>query len=320
MTAELPPDLHSLLDDGPRNWDRWGEQDEVGCLNYLDSEQVLRGIAAVRQGRPFTLQIPLGNPGGDPVAPGRSTAKHLMVFDRSYYTAGRKRPAPGGLQAADDYICCHLQGSTHYDGLGHAWYGDQLWNGNSADMTVGGMAMCGVQPIAERGVVGRGILLDVARHRGKEVLDPGESFDHHDLLDVAEAQGVTVQKRDILVLRTGFIGDYYRKTSQEFYDGLVEPGLIYSRELVEWFDDMEIPNLVTDTISNEVGHDPNTGIALTLHAALMRNLGVVFTEMAALDDLATDCARDGQYTFLYTAAPIKVVQGTGAFVNPVAVK
>ena len=38
-----------------------------------------------------------------------------------------------------------------------------------------------------------------------------------------------------------------------------------ARELVQWFQ-QEIPNLVTDTIANEVTSDPNTGVALPLHA------------------------------------------------------
>jgi len=52
----------------------------------------------------------------------------------------------------------------------------------------------------------------------------------------------------------------------------------------------------------------------------MRNLGVTLTEICWLDDLAADCAEDGQYTFLYTAAPLKVVAGTGSPVNPVVIK
>jgi hypothetical protein len=28
------------------NWDRWGEGDQVGSINFLDQEQVLRGAAA----------------------------------------------------------------------------------------------------------------------------------------------------------------------------------------------------------------------------------------------------------------------------------
>ncbi len=83
---------------------------------------------------------------------------------------------------------------------------------------------------------------------------------------------------------------------------------------------MEIPNLVTDTIANEVTADPTTGVALTLHNALMRNLGVVFTEICDLEKLADDCATDGQYAFLYTAAPLKVAKASGSPVNPVVIK
>jgi kynurenine formamidase len=83
---------------------------------------------------------------------------------------------------------------------------------------------------------------------------------------------------------------------------------------------MEIPNLVTDTIANEVTIDPDSGAALPLHVALMSNLGVTFTEIAHLDPLAEDCAKDGQWSFLYVAAPLKVVNGSGAPVNPVVIK
>jgi len=61
-------------------------------------------------------------------------------------------------------------------------------------------------------------------------------------------------------------------------------------------------------------------VVLPLHNALMRNLGVTFTEIAQLDPLAADCANDKQYSFLYAAAPLKVVGGTGAPVNPLVVK
>jgi kynurenine formamidase len=234
---------------------------------------------------------------------------------------GDKAPSfPGGLHYADDFITGFLQGSTQYDALGHVWYDGQLYNGYDAKTTIGGLSKASVAPIAERGVVGRGVLVDIARHRGKDHLEKGETFTHEDVLAAATAQGVEIAKRDILVLRTGWIGSWYNTTPAEFYDGFNEPGLTYSPELVEWFQEMEIPNLVTDTIANEVTTDPVSGVALPLHNALMRNLGVAFTEICRLDDLAADCAEDGQWTFLYTAAPLNVVKGTGAPVNPVVVK
>ncbi len=181
------------------------------------------------------------------------------------------------------------------------------------------MDKASVEPIAQRGVVGRGVLLDMARFRGKPTLDKGETFTHEDLLACAQAQGVEIAPRDILVIRTNFLQLFFDQ-GEAFYEGFNEPGLVYSPELVQWFADMEIPNLVTDTIANEVTFDPNNGVALVLHNALMRNLGVTLTEIADLEELAEDCAEDGQYDFFYGAAPLKVAKGSGAPVNPLAIK
>jgi kynurenine formamidase len=176
-----------------------------------------------------------------------------------------------------------------------------------------------VEPIAQRGVVGRAVLLDMARFRGKPTLDKGETFTHEDLMACAQAQGVEIQKRDILIVRTNFLSLFHEQ-GEAFYEGFNEPGLVYSPELVQWFADMEIPNLVTDTIANEVTMDPNNGVALVLHSALMRNLGVALTEIADLEELAADCAEDGRYAFLYVAAPLKVAKAAGTPVNPVVIK
>ena len=310
-----------LLKDAPRNWGKWGPDDEVGSLNYLTPEVVVKAAGAIKSGKVFTLQVKMANPEGDPVWPGRSGAVRTMVIDEGHYIGGKGVHFPGGAHYADDYMTLFLQGSTQYDALGHVWYDGQLWNGYDARSTVGTMDKASVLPIAEKGIVGRGVLIDMARHRGKDWLDKGETFDHTDLEAAASAQGITIEPHDILCIRTGFLKYWYELNDKEsFYDGFNEPGLTYSRELVEWFQQREIPNLVTDTIANEVTTDPVSGVTLPLHNALMRNLGVTLTEIAWLEDLADDCAADGQYTFLYTAAPLKVVSGTGAPVNPVVIK
>lgn len=314
------PDLKDLLKGLPKNWGKWGDEDEVGSLNYLDAEQVLKGIACVRQGKTFTLQVKIGNPGGDPIWPGRPQAQRANVLDHGHFMCGKGPKFPGNMEYCDDMLVMYLQGSTQYDALGHVWYDDQIYNGYDAKTTIGGTAKASVLPIAERGVVGRGVLIDMARHRGKEVLDKGETFNHEDLMAAASAQAVTIQKRDILLIRTGWIGSFYRRDSDEFYQDFMEPGLTFTPELVNWFHDMEIPNLVTDTIANEVTFDPETGVLLPLHSALMRNLGVAFTELILPEKLADDCAEDGQWDFLYVAAPLKVVDGSGAPVNPVIIK
>ncbi|CAM3189044.1 cyclase family protein [Tsukamurella hominis] len=313
------PDLGDLLAQAPSNWGKWGPDDEVGSLNYLGPEQAIAAAALVRSGKVFTLQRLIGDPKGDPVWPGRSPAVRTQIMDEASWDGAEAPQFPGGLHYADDKIDAFLQGSTQYDALGHVWYDGKLWNGYDARTTVGGMDVASVEPIAQRGVVGRGVLLDMARFRGKEHLDTAETFDHTDLEACAAAQGVELRPRDVLLIRTNYLQLFF-ELGDAFYEGFCEPGLQYSPELVQWFADNEIPNLVTDTIANEVTTDQNNGVALTLHCALMRNLGVVFTEITDLEALAADCAADGVYEFMYTAAPLKIAQGSGAPVNPVVVK
>lgn len=316
------PSMSELLGDNPpSNWGKWGPEDELGCLNYLDASSVLAAVGYVRSGEVFTLQAQMGHPHGDPVFPGRDSIQRENILDEGSWAPGGNGPnMAGGLHYADDKAMIFLQGSTQYDALGHVWYDGKIWNGYDAETTIDGMDKASVLPIAEKGVVGRGVLIDMPRYRGKSYLEKGETFDHTDLEAAAEAQGVRIRPRDILVIRTGFLNYFYSVSQEEFYKDLVEPGLTYSQELVEWFQHKEIPNLATDTIANEVTKDPETGVMLPLHCALMRNLGVTLTEICSLDELAEACATDGRWNFLYAAAPLKVVQGTGAPVNPIAIR
>jgi kynurenine formamidase len=132
-------------------------------------------------------------------------------------------------------------------------------------------------------------------------------------------QNVEIGTRDILLLRTGWLGEYERNRDEFTRTPFAEPGLVHSRALVDWFHEREIPALGTDTLGNELTLHPGLGDISALHAALMRNLGIVFTEVLQLDALAAACVASGQWTFLYAAAPLKVVAASAAPTNPIAV-
>lgn len=315
------PVLSELLVNAPSNWGRWGADDEVGTLNFLGPTEVLQGVGCVRQGRVFTLQVRMFDAGGDPSTPARMPAHKVMLVDHGSWSGQSAPRVAGGARYAEDMIISSLQGTTQYDALGHVWYDDTIYNGYPASTTVGRMHRASVLPIAERGIVGRGVLIDIAGYRGKRWLDRDETFTHHDILDAAARQSVQIRPRDILLCNTGWMEHFYSVPAEEFYsDPYQEPGLIYSPELAEWFQKMEIANLATDTIGNEIRIDPRTGVRLLIHASLMRNLGLVFTEICDLRALRADCVQDNQWDFLYVAAPLKVVGGTGSPVNPIAIK
>ena len=51
------------------NWGEFGDDDQLGSLNYISSEAVLRAVKEVREGKSFCLSLPLDYPGGRSLAP-----------------------------------------------------------------------------------------------------------------------------------------------------------------------------------------------------------------------------------------------------------
>jgi kynurenine formamidase len=309
-----------LLADAPRNWRRWGNSDEVGALNFLTSVEVVRAAAAVQQGTVFTLGLPTAGSDGEPVWPGRAEAQRYNTRDRASYASGRVEPFTGGVEYADDVIVMFLQGTTHVDALGHVWYENELYNGYAADETVDHISSASVLPIAERGIVGRGVLIDMARHRGKPRLERNEAFRLEDVLAAAMSQHVEIEPHDILLIRTGWLQTFYDDRAAFYAEPFLEPGLMYEPAVADWFHRMEICLYGTDTVGNELTQQPGSGAISVLHASLMRNLGVIFLEMLRLEELAAHCDSDGRWAFMFVAAPLKIVGGTGSPVNPIAIK
>ncbi len=313
-------DLSKLLQNAPNNWNRWGESDEVGAVNVLSNQQVKNAASLVRSGKVFTLGLPMNSESGDLSLPARKPIQKFMVSDKSYYTSNRRVPE-GGWEFADDMAIMYLQGSTQIDALGHVWYNDKLYNGYDASTTVGGLRKNSIYAVAEHGIVGRGVLVDVARFHGVEYLAPDALVTLEDVEKTLASQNTELKEHDILLLRTGFYRKFLDEGQEGYYDdGLHEPGMTYSDEVVQWFRHWDIPVFGTDTITNEQPISDNTGTFAPLHPALITGLGVSLLEMLWLEPLAEDCAKDGQYDFMTVIAPLKIHGAAGSPINPVAVK
>lgn len=318
--AKRTEPLIDLLADCPNNWGRWGPGDEVGSLNFLTSQEVLRGVGSIRDGKVFPLMLPIGAAGGDPLWPGRSPAAHYMIQDKGNYEAGKLATATGGVEYADDLLAINCHGTTHCDALAHTWFDDKSWNGYSAAESKGGLGKASIFPIAERGIAGRAVLLDVARRHSVPHLEMHRQVTLGDLLETAEFQGVQIRQHDIILVRTGILGVFYRQGAQAYYGDFDEPGISYEPELIRWFHSMEIPVYGTDSLGNEQLVSSTVEAVFPAHAALSRNLGVVFIEALALDRWAEDCARDRKYDGLFVGSPLKIAGGSASPLNPIVIK
>jgi kynurenine formamidase len=301
------------------NWGRWGATDEIGTANFITPDVVVRAARLVRRGVVFSCAIPFDERG--PVYPGRQPPKHLMTLSGADYHAGLRgfgEVPPGGIKFADDYIFTPLQASTQWDGLSHAWYGDQLYNGFSErEVRSTGARKLAIDKL-HRHFVSRGVLLDLPRAiNGGERLPPGYAVTADDLDRAVAHAKLAVGCGDVLLVRTGHLPWYYTlKDKREFWAGA--PGL--GRTTVAWLHAREVAAVAVDNITVEVQPAEQPGGLLPLHGVLIRDLGLTLGEMFLLDELASDCATDGVYEFLFVAQPLRISGAVGSPINPLAIK
>ena len=103
-------------------WGDWGPDDQLGRLNLLTPDKVLKGIAEVKEGRTFCLSLPLDYPGGAVVNPRRHPPR-LIANKRNgmpyiAYPLAREDPRLVDV-VCDDIVEMTLQYSTQWDSLAH---------------------------------------------------------------------------------------------------------------------------------------------------------------------------------------------------------
>lgn len=293
------------------NWRRWGADDERGTLNFITPEVVRRAAACVKRGAIFSLGLPLGADGPQIGLGGRFNPIHLMSA-----TAGGA-PGAEGFQYADDVIIMPLQCATQWDSLAHVHYDGFLYNGFPADtLSPAGAGRNAIDKVGD-GILSRGVLLDIARLKGVDRLAPGQAITPADLEAAERAEGVRVERGDVLLVRTGHMSVFTRAKDREGYMRQT-PGLGMS--CVEWLHRREAAAIASDTLAVEVIPWEDPAAALPLHMLCIRDMGLTLGEMFDLDALAAACAADGVWECLFTAPPLKVTGGVGSPLNPLAVK
>lgn len=315
-TGSLPSyaELVDRRDGAPSGsaWGVFGPADEIGTINLLAAQQVLAGLQEVRAGSVYALNWDIDQPSPHPYRPAPK----------------RTHIAAAGL-ARDDYLSpFYLQYSSQWDGLRHIETGGRFYNGVSPEVVDDpASTTLGIQHWAKRGIVGRGVLLDVARHQESRgtPLGPKERFDiTAGLLDeVAEVQGVVIDQGDILLIRTGWAGWFATQDEPARAEGFTaesgQPGLAPTEETAAWLWDRHVAAVAADNMALEVAPlDMREGHFL--HRRLIPGFGMAIGEFFWLDDLAAACAADSRWAFLFTSAPLNVPGGVGSPPNALAIR
>jgi kynurenine formamidase len=336
-------------------WGDWGADDQLGRLNLLTPDKVLKGIAEVKEGKVFCLSMPLDYPGGTVVNPRRHpprlTANKRQGMPYMTYPLAREDPQLVDV-ICDDIVEMTLQYSTQWDSLAHVGQlfdadGDGtpeivFYNGYRAGEHIigpmdyrGGGAVergehvgataLGIENMAAHGVQGRGVMIDLEAHFGR-----GEKFVSYDeLMRIIDTDKVTVEEGDLVCFRTGYdrviLG---MNKSPDAATLAANPcAALDGRDerILNWITKTGIVALISDNRAVEAspsrpceGEGEDHCASLPLHAHCLFKLGVYLGEIWLLSDLADWLRAQGRSRFLLTAPPLRLPGAVGSPANAVA--
>jgi len=311
--AELP--ISSAYPPGS-SWGVFGEDDELGTVNLLGAAQALRGAALVQRGAVFSLNWNIELPA--PALFGRNVLRHRIIdLD------------PVGTE--DVYDGFYPQASSQWDALAHIKHPQHgFYNGRTrAEITGRPGSRIGIDQWARRGIVGRFVLADIERYRtaSGRPIQAGESdpIGVDDLEACLAWEGTSLEVGDILLIRFGWIGWYEQADAQTramlaATELFAAAGLAPDLSMAAWLWDRGIAAVVADNPALEVMPFDESSEDGYLHYRLIPLLGMAVGELFALDELAADCAADGIYAGMFTAAPLNKTGGSGSPANAIAIK
>jgi kynurenine formamidase len=300
------------------NWGRWGAEDQIGTLNNVTSDDIVGAGRLIRKGKVFALGLSLKEPIQSGLFGGRWNPIHTMLATGTDAKAGNQdEPAPY-LRYADDAINMPCQASTQWDALCHVFLDDKMYNGfDAALVDARGARKLGIEHVRDK-MVGRGVLLDVARFKGVASLDDGYAISIADLNACAAAQGVEIRKGDFVLVRTGHQERCLAKKDWSGYAGGDAPGFAF--ETCYWLREKDIAAICSDTWGCEVRPNETDEAKQPWHWVVIPAIGISMGEIFYLKDLADDCAADRTYEFFFTAPPLHLPGGAGSPINPQAIK
>ncbi len=273
-----------------RNWGRWGDNDQMGAINLITQEKSVAAAGLVQNGRKVSMS---------------------RVFEPEQHFI-RTNARPGGASSVVDYygFIYHGQTITHIDALCHMWDTDGMWQGRDPDVEITTQgATFGTIDAWSNGIVTRGVLIDVPKHRGTAYVTSDRPVQGWEIEEIARAQGVDVEPGDALLVYSG--KDAYVRGGGT-YGGGDRPGL--SVTCAKFIRDHDVALLGWDMM--DARPDPY-GLAFPVHGVLF-NYGVALLDNALLEPLAEACAEEERYEFMFMGLPLNVARGTGSPANPVA--
>ena len=279
---------------------RWGEGDERGSANHMGRATVLRAARLIDSGEVVELghvlheSIPLGN-------------RHFDLYLKPMGI----NPQSNRRGSNEEIVVTELgQVGTQFDGFSHQTIGDTLYNcfRVSETLTRSGFTNLGIENVGM--LMTRGVLLDVARLKGVDILPEDYEITTEDLQQALADADLSLEPGDAVIIHTGW-GQLWETDVQRFLGRAPGIGI----EAAEWLVTQDPMLVGADNQPVEIQPNPDSEISLPVHQIMLVVNGIHLLERMKLDELA---ARE-VYEFAFVMQPLKIRGATGSTVAPAAI-
>ena len=304
LCAAISMPVTALAADDCKPSARWGADDELGSANLVSPERTKAALALVKQGKSVPLGIVIDNktPAFAPrslslqvVQPNQQGGQLLFGYDGNYN---------------DDLLQLWVGIGSQIDGLGHLGEKGLYYNCTDAKefAAITGLTKFGTHQIPP--LVGRGVMLNMAKHFGKEFLDAGQVFNEDDIQSAAKSQGVEIREGDIVLFYTGWTDHKLMQDPGAW--GTTEPGLGESG--ATWLASKNVMAVGADTWGLEPIPPEKEGRPFYGHVILLKKNGIYILETMNTGLLAKDNVSE----FMFVLGQARVRGTVQMIINPVA--
>jgi kynurenine formamidase len=321
------------------NWGDFGTDDQLGRLNLIGPEQLLKAAGEIRLGRAYCLGLPLDYPGGSAINAFRRPPMiepEILPDGTPALDVAASRHRPGATDVfSDARTQLSLQYSTHWDGLAHV---GQMYDANDDDeaeivyyngfhpsisrSATGGVGKLGIENMAAACVQGRGVLLDLEAYFGLE----DQLVGYDGVMAALAADHVEVENGDFLCIRTGYsrlLMGMNRTPDREVLEKSTVALDGRDARLQNWITDSGIVAIAADNYAVErlpAREGPTQCCAsLPLHEHCLFRLGVYLGELWYLSELADALRVLKRSRFFLSATPLRLPGAVASPVTPVAI-
>mgnify|MGYP000179029670 FL=1 len=285
---------------------RWGKSDVLGSANLVNPERTLEAVSLIKQGKTVPLGIVID--AATPAFPPRGLSVQVVQPGQQ----GGKKLTDFGFAANynDDLIQTWVGIGSQLDGLGH--FGEDGLYYNCLDekdiSAITGLTKLGVHDVPP--LVGRAVVIDMAKHAGKAYLEAGEHFGEQDIKAAARAQGVEIREGDIVLFYTGWTENKLESEPSAWASG--EPGINVSG--ARYLAGLNVMAVGSDTWGIEpVPPAPGDGTFYG-HVVLLKDNGIYILETMNTGPIL----RDGVNEFMFVLGQARIRGTVQMIVNPVA--